>query len=52
MTSEIEEFRISLLDMVQEQSKEPVPDLESLRDLVVGFTSRLEANKAGRTKLG
>lgn len=39
---EVRDFRHALLDMVHEQSTDPVPDLESLKALVEGFTRMLE----------
>lgn len=39
---EIREFRLELLDLVHEQAAEPVPDIEAIRELVDGFTRRLE----------
>ena len=45
---EIREFRLELLDLVQEQSTEPVPDIEAVKALVEGFCGRLEAEAAGK----
>lgn len=39
---QITDFRLELLDLVHEQSTEPLPDIEAIRALVEGFTRRLE----------
>jgi len=39
---EIREFKVGLLDLVNEQASEPVPDLDSVRDLVDAFIGKLE----------
>jgi len=40
--TEVRDFRVELLDAVHEMASEPVPDLESVRAPVEGFTRRLE----------
>jgi hypothetical protein len=37
------EFKADLLDLVEEQATQPVPDIEAVRVMVEGLFSKLEA---------
>lgn len=49
---EIREFKVGLLDMVHEQSTDPVPDLGAVKELVDRFCARLEEESGEEGEAG